>query len=136
MHLGQEDIPAAEARKLSGRRFIIGVSTHNISQARQAVLDGADYIGVGPLFKSATKPRDFVAGLQYAAEAAREIRILAVAIAGIDLKNVDSVLQTGIRAIAVTAAVLGSEDVAGAARAMKKKLTDFVRQPPTVAGLG
>jgi len=89
---------------------------------------------VGPTFKSDTKPRDFVAGLRYAAEAAREIRIPAVAIAGIDLKNVDSVLRTGIRAIAVTAAILGVDDIVSAARAIKKKLADFVPQPAIVEG--
>ncbi len=63
VHVGQDDLPAREVRKLIGRDKIVGVSTHNIEQAQQAVLDGADYIGVGPFFRSPTKPRDFVAGL-------------------------------------------------------------------------
>lgn len=123
VHLGQEDLPAAEARKLLGTRKIIGVSTHRIEQARRAVVDGADYIGVGPIFASSTKPRDFVAGLEYARQVAGEIRLPAVAIAGISSGNVDQVLATGIRAVAVTAAVAGCEDVRGAAAGLKRKLT-------------
>ena len=91
-------------------------------QARQAVLDGADYVGAGPMFRSATKPRDFVAGLEYAREVAAEIRIPAVAIAGITEENVDEVLATGIRVIAVTAAVCGCEDVEAAARRLKERI--------------
>ncbi|HEX8523515.1 MAG TPA: thiamine phosphate synthase, partial [Tepidisphaeraceae bacterium] len=85
-------------------------------------LDGADYIGVGPFFKSSTKPRDFVAGAEYARQAVEKIRIPAVAIAGITENNVEEVRATGIRAIAVTAAVLSCEDIRGAARRMKEKL--------------
>jgi thiamine-phosphate pyrophosphorylase len=122
VHLGQSDLPAAEARKLLGHRKIIGVSTHNLQQARQAVLDGADYLGVGPIFKSSTKPRDFVAGLEYAAAAAGEIRLPLVAIAGIGMENVSEVLATGVRAVAVTAAVLGCENVRAATEKLKKKM--------------
>ena len=121
VHVGQEDLPAVEVRKLLGSSKIVGVSTHRIEQARQAMLDGADYIGVGPMYRSPTKPRDFVAGLEYARQAAAEIRIPSVAIAGITEKNVDEVLSTGVRAIAVTAAVAGSQDVEGAARRLKNR---------------
>jgi thiamine-phosphate pyrophosphorylase len=122
VHLGQDDMPISDARRIMGNRKIIGLSTHNLSQARRAVTDGADYIGVGPIFKSATKPRDFVSGLEYAA-AVGPIDIPKVAIAGISLENVDQVLAAGISAVAVTAAVTGCEDVAGAAREIKRKLT-------------
>ena len=57
VHVGQGDLPAVEARKIIGNAKILGVSTHNIEQARRAMLDGADYIGVGPVFSSPTKPR-------------------------------------------------------------------------------
>lgn len=119
VHVGQDDLPAVEVRKLLGPSKIVGVSTHRIEQARQAVLDGADYIGVGPIFRSQTKPRDFVAGLEFARQAADNIRIPVVAIAGITEENADEVLATGVKAIAVTAAVVGSEDVEGAARRLK-----------------
>jgi thiamine-phosphate pyrophosphorylase len=122
VHVGQSDLPAAEVRKLLGRGKIVGVSTHNLDQARQAVRDGADYLGVGPFFRSPTKPRDFVAGPAYAKQVAEQIRIPAVAIAGITEANVDEVLATGLRAVAVTAAVAGADDPQSAARRLKQKL--------------
>jgi thiamine-phosphate pyrophosphorylase len=123
VHVGQGDLPAREARKLLGQGKIIGVSTHNVEQAKQAVLDGADYIGVGPVFRSSTKPRDFVAGLEYARQVAEGLpQIPAVAIAGIHAGNVDEVLSTGLRAVAVTSAVLSAPDVRTAAAELKRKL--------------
>jgi thiamine-phosphate pyrophosphorylase len=122
VHLGQDDLSVSQARQIVGQQKIIGVSTHNLPQARQAVEDGADYIGVGPIFKSPTKPRDFVAGLEYAAQAARDIAIPKVAIAGITAENVQQVLATGIKAVAVTAAVIGFNDVRAAAKKLKDRL--------------
>jgi len=122
VHVGQGDLPAAEVRKIVGSRLIVGVSTHDVAQAKQAVLDGADYIGVGPFFRSETKPRDFVAGPDYAKAVAKSIPIPAVAIAGITEDNVDQVLATGVKAIAVTAAVLGCKDIREAAERLKQKL--------------
>jgi thiamine-phosphate pyrophosphorylase len=119
VHVGQGDLPAAEVRKLLGREKIVGVSTHAIEQARRAVLDGADYVGVGPVFPSQTKPRDFTAGLEYARQAASEVGIPCVAIAGIAAENAAEVFATGVQAIAVTAAVVGCEGVEAAARRLK-----------------
>lgn len=119
VHLGQDDLPATEVRKLLGREKIIGVSTHSIEQARRAVLDGADYIGVGPVFPSKTKPRDFTAGLEYTRQAAAEISIPCVAIAGITAQNAAEVFATGVQAVAVTAAVVGCADVEAATRRLK-----------------
>ncbi len=128
VHVGQGDLPAREVRKLLGANKIVGVSTHEIAHAKQAVLDGADYVGVGPIFRSGTKPRDFVAGLDYARQVATDISIPALAIAGITLENVDSVLVTGVQAVAVTAAVVGAKDIRAAARRFKEKLaTDGAR---------
>ena len=123
VHVGQGDLPAREVRKLLGPDRVLGVSTHDVEQARRALLDGADYVGIGPVFRSPTKPRDFVAGLEVAREVALAVpQIPTVAIAGIDAGNVDEVLRTGVRAIAVTSAVLSAEDVRGAAAELKAKL--------------
>jgi thiamine-phosphate pyrophosphorylase len=123
VHIGQDDLPASDVRKLIGRDKILGVSTHNLDQAKQAVRDGADYIGIGPIFRSSTKPRDFLPGLPFASEiATANLPIPAIAIAGITLENVDEVIKSGIRAVAVTAAVLGAKDVRAAAAKFKEKL--------------
>ncbi len=100
------------------------MSTHGIEQAQQAVRDGADYIGVGPVFPSSTKPRNILPGLDYARQVARHIRIPAVAIAGITHSNVAEVRRTGIPAVAVTSAVTAADDVAAAAQSLKRALTD------------
>ena len=123
VHVGQDDLPATDVRKLLGRNKIIGVSTHNLDQAKQAVRDGADYIGIGPIFRSTTKPRDFLPGLPFAREIAdANLPIPAIAIAGITLDNVDEVIKSGIGAVAVTAAVLGAKDVRAATAEFKQKL--------------
>jgi thiamine-phosphate pyrophosphorylase len=128
VHVGQGDLPATEARKIVGRERIVGVSTHSIEQAKQAVLDGADYIGVGPVFASATKPREILPGLAYARQVAEQIKIPAIAIAGIDERNVDEVISAGLSRIAVTAAVTGCDEVRDAAVRLKSKLIGAERQ--------
>jgi thiamine-phosphate pyrophosphorylase len=119
VHVGQGDLPAVEARKIVGPDKLVGVSTHDIEQARRAVTDGADYVGVGPVFRSSTKAREILPGLEFAREVAREVSIPAVAIAGITEGNLEQVLETGVRAVAVTAAVAASEDPRAAAAGLK-----------------
>ena len=126
VHVGQTDIPAAEARKLLGSRKILGVSTHTIEQVKQARLDGADYVGVGPIYHSTTKPRADMAGrlpgLAFA-RAAAELEILpTVAIAGISAANAREVWETGVSALAVASAVTMSDDPATAVRALQMPL--------------
>ena len=129
VHVGQGDLPARRVRQLLGRDMIVGVSTHTVAQARQAVLDGADYVGVGPVFRSRTKPRDFLPGLGLAREVVRSIpQVPAVAIAGIDAGNVDEVLASGVRAVAVSSAVLGATDVRAAAAQLKRKFAGAATQ--------
>ncbi len=111
VHLGRSDISVRDARQMLGTHRIIGKSTHDVEQARQAAMEGADYIGVGPMFASQTKPRDFVAGVELARDVAREIRIPALAIGGITRENVDEVLATGIHGIALTRAIVGVKNV-------------------------
>lgn len=124
VHVGQQDLPAVEARKIVGNDRIVGVSTHNLEQARQAQLDGADYLGVGPVFVSSTKPRDFLPGLDYARQAAAEIPLPCIAIAGITEANLDQVLETGVSGVAVTAAVSACEDVRAVVVRMKRRISE------------
>jgi thiamine-phosphate pyrophosphorylase len=133
VHVGQTDLPCIEVRKLLGPDKLIGVSTHNVDQAKQARLDGADYIGVGPVFRSSTKTRDFLPGLPYAREAAEQIPLPTVAIAGITEQNADEVIATGVRAIAVTAAVAGCDDPRGATARLKQKLISRSSSSPVHA---
>ena len=105
VHLGQEDMSVFDARRVLGPKAMVGVSTHNLEQARQAVRDGADYIGVGPVFPSRTKDFAEHVGLQLLRDIASEISLPAFAIGGIDATNLDSVLSAGFHRVAVSAAV-------------------------------
>jgi len=122
VHVGQTDIPATEVRKLIGPDRILGVSTQRIEQARQAVLDGADYIGVGPIFTSTTKPKDALSGLDYARQIPREIAISAIAISGINSENLSQLLETGLESVAVSASVISSGDPKLATKELKARL--------------
>ena len=115
VHVGQGDLPAAEARKIVGPRGTVGVSTHAVEQVKQAKRDGADYVGVGPVFPSRTKPRDILPGLAFARAAAALDLLPTVAIAGITPANAAEVWATGVQAIAVTSAVTMSDDPAAVA---------------------
>jgi thiamine-phosphate pyrophosphorylase len=116
VHVGQEDLSVKDARAIIGPQALVGVSTHNIDQARAAVLDGANYLGAGPTFASRTKSFENFAGLDYLREAAGEIRLPTFAIGGISAKNVPEVLATGIPRVAVATAVTAAPNPGCAAR--------------------
>lgn len=125
VHLGQEDMPVRVARKLArqvGRRVWIGKSTHNLWQALEAVSEGADYIGIGPVFATPTKPNVRSVGLRFVKKAAMKIRIPWVAIGGIDLGNIRDVARAGAARVAVVRAIFAAEDPEGAARKLKQQL--------------
>lgn len=122
VHLGQDELQVADARRIVGANRLIGVSTHNIQQARQAVLDGANYIGVGPVFPSATKSFDSHVGLELVQEVANEIQLPAFAIGGINLDNAASVCQAGQIRIAVSHAIVGTSDPEKAAMEFRELL--------------
>jgi len=113
-----------DARRIVGPQTLIGVSTHNITQARQAVLDGADYLGVGPVFPSGTKAfsAEELAGLEYVQAAAAEIRLPWFALSGIDAENLSQVTAAGATRIAVSGAISRAADPAAAAADLQRRL--------------
>lgn len=117
VHVGPDDIPVAEARRILGPRKIVGASAATVGEARQAEADGADYVGVGSLFPTASKPD---AGEAIGPAALRPIKaavaIPVVAIGGITHANAADAIRAGADGIAVISAVMAAEDVAGAAR--------------------
>ncbi len=110
VHVGQEELTVADARRIVGPGRLIGVSTHSLIQARQAVLDGADYLGVGPTFPSSTKQFSEHTGTELVRAVAAEIRTPAFAIGGIGPNNAALVLAAGASRLAVSGAVLGAAD--------------------------
>ncbi|MEE8453055.1 MAG: thiamine phosphate synthase [Thermoguttaceae bacterium] len=122
VHVGQEELSVKDARSIVGPEALIGVSTHSIEQARQAVLDGANYIGIGPTFPSGTKRFEQFPGLELLKSVAAEIRLPAFAIGGITQENLPDVLATGIHRVAVGGAVAGADNPADAAQQMFTEL--------------
>jgi thiamine-phosphate pyrophosphorylase len=120
VHIGQDDLPLSEVRKLVGER-VIGLSTHSIAQAREAVALGADYIGVGPIFRTFTKKNvvDPV-GCRYLEEVAREIPLPFVPIGGIKEYNIGEVLSRGARTVCVVTGVTEAEDIEATVRKLDK----------------
>jgi thiamine-phosphate pyrophosphorylase len=119
VHLGQDDLPVSLARRL-WPGGLVGRSTHSLAQALAAQDEGADYIGVGPVFATPTKAGRSAVGLSLLGSVGgASLRIPWFAIGGIDGANVDAVLGAGARRIAVVRAVCGAADVAAAARELR-----------------
>ena len=120
VHVGQEDTPVAEARRIIGPGKLIGLSTHSPEQI--AAAEGVDYISVGPVWETPTKPGRPAVGLALVAEAARIARVPFFAIGGIDESNVNEVVAAGATRIAVVRAIRDAADPAAAARALRSAL--------------
>jgi thiamine-phosphate pyrophosphorylase len=122
VHLGRDDVSIKDARSIVGPDALIGLSTHTIEQARQAVLDGANYIGVGPTFPSGTKEFDQYPGLELLRAVAAEIRLPAFAIGGITPGNLSQVLSTGITRVALSGAIGSASDPTAVVHELLEKL--------------
>jgi thiamine-phosphate pyrophosphorylase len=118
VHLGQEDLPLREARKIMGKNAIIGISTHTVEQAVAAQRDGADYIGFGPIFHTTTKNAGNPLGTGMLSEVKKRVTVPVVAIGGITIGNIQAVLQAGADAVAVASAILIGD--------MEKNITAFM----------
>jgi thiamine-phosphate pyrophosphorylase len=122
VHLGQGDLPPALARRLLGPEKLIGRSTHALSQLREAVADGCDYVGVGPVNATPTKPGREPVGLDYVRQAAADSPIPCFAIGGIDASNLAAVQAVGCSRVAVVRAITAAPDPAAASRELLEML--------------
>ncbi len=116
VHLGQEDLPLKEARRMMGSRAIMGVSCQNYEQARRAERDGADYIGFGSVFRTLTKPDRSPMNLQLLRKAARDIRIPVFAIGGITPAHISNLRVLGVERFAVCRAICKARNIEEAVR--------------------
>lgn len=125
VHVGQADLPASVARGIMGPGRILGVSAETVAEAMAAQEDGADYLGVGPIFEArGTKPdAGLPLGLELIAEIRRHCRLPIVAIGGINAENARKVRDAGADAAAVISAVASADDIAQAARRLKRLLS-------------
>lgn len=123
VHLGQDDMPVKEARRIVGPDALIGVSTHNVEQLRQAIRDGASYVGVGPTFASGTKNFAELAGLDFVRQAATETNLPAFVIGGVNLETIGVAVAAGARRVAVSQAVCRADDPRAAAATLLHALS-------------
>lgn len=121
VHIGQDDMPLKNVRRLLGFQKIIGVSTHSVAEARLAEQEGADYLGIGPISATGSK-RDAQApkGIQLIRDIRKAVRIPCIAIGGITHDNVEEVVRAGADGAAVITAVVAADDMQAAAMEMKQ----------------
>ena len=123
LHIGQEDLPILMARQILGEYKIIGISTHSIEQARQAEKEGADYLAMGSIFATPSKPEAGPPkGTKIISQIKEVVRIPVVAIGGIDLDNAEETLKAGADGVAVMSAVFKERDMGLATRKLSQKI--------------
>lgn len=122
VHLGQQDIDLHSARHMLGEQAIIGNSTHKPEDAQSAMQNGADYVGVGPVFTTPTKPGRQAVGFEYVKWAAQNLTIPFFAIGGINSDNISEVVQAGATRVAVVRAIINTSSPESVAQNMKASL--------------
>ena len=129
LHIGQDDLPASAARRLLPSSTVLGVSTHDGRQARQALADGADYVAVGSIFPTGTKTGFQLVGPELVRNLRPEIPVPLVGIGGITLDNAEQVVQAGADGVAVISAVCAAPDPEAATRRLMERLARALRPP-------
>ncbi|MEK4852590.1 thiamine phosphate synthase [Paenibacillus sp. FSL H7-0756] len=125
IHVGQDDLPARLIREQLGEHKIIGVSAHNLTEARQAIADGADYLGIGPVYPTSSKDdAQAVRGTTVIEELRRSgLTIPVVGIGGITLENAPPVIRAGADGISIISAIAGAEDIRETTRRFAQLIT-------------
>lgn len=123
VHLGQQDIPVALARQILGPQRLVGRSTTNPAEMAQAIAEGADYIGVGPVYETPTKAGKASAGLEYIRYAVENASVPWYAIGGIDADNLPEVLAAGAQRVAVVRAVMQATNPLQTTQALLSQLS-------------
>lgn len=119
VHVGQDDLTVEQVRRLAGDRLIVGVSAHTVEQALAAQAGGADYLGVGAVFATATKSDAHVLPRETLAEICRAVDIPVVAIGGISADNLLQLAGTGVDGVALVSAIFSAPDIEGQCRRLR-----------------
>jgi thiamine-phosphate pyrophosphorylase len=122
VHIGQDDGSVAEARAATGGDLLVGKSTHSLEQAVAGEEEGADYIGVGPLYATPTKPDYVPVGLPLIAQVKARVKIPQFCIGGVKLENLESVIAAGADRVVVVSGILQAADISAYCRALRQKL--------------
>ena len=117
LHLGQQDIPLFYARKILGPNRLIGISVNTIAEAQSAEKEGADYLGVGPVYFTSSKDKlPTTLGLEGLRAIREKVRVPILAIGGITFQNAGAVISSGADGVAVISAIMGEEDISKATK--------------------
>lgn len=125
LHVGQDDLPMLKARELLGPDKIIGVSARTLAEALLAQEQGADYLGVGAIFKTSTKTDALEVSLEQLESIKKAVSIPVVAIGGINLENVQQVMATGVDGVSVVSAILAQDNISMAAKQLRESLSGY-----------
>lgn len=126
VHLGQNDIPILFARKLMGKDKIIGATTKTVEQAKKAVQEGADYLGVGAIYPTTTKVKTVITEVSILNHICNTVEISVIAIGGLNKDNCDILKESPIHGIAVVSAIMKAEDPEKAASELKSKVLSII----------
>ncbi|MCP4707518.1 MAG: thiamine phosphate synthase, partial [Planctomycetes bacterium] len=124
VHLGQDDMPVQQARKILSSNKLVGKSTHNLDEVKHAINESPDYLAAGSIFPSPTKPSVTQSGLQLIENTRDIYKGPLIAIGGITIENAHNVIQAGATGIAVCSAVIGSDNPITAISILKSGLSD------------
>ena len=127
VHVGQEDMEASKVREKVGPDMIIGVSAHNVEEARRAVSNGADYLGVGAVFSTSTKDDVDVLSKETLKDICLAVDVPVVAIGGINQDNILELKGTGVDGVAVVSAIFSSENIVETCKKLRKLSEEMVR---------
>ena len=127
VHIGQEDMAAADVRRIIGKDMILGVSAQTVEQAKKAEKDGADYLGVGAVFPTSTKSDAADVPYDTLKEICAAVKIPVVAIGGIKRENIEKLSGSGISGIAVVSAIFAAEDIENECRILKEITSNAVK---------
>ncbi len=122
VHLGQEDVPLMQARKMVGKKVLIGISCQTLAHAQKAQREGADYIGFGSVFKTMTKPDRYPMNIRLLKQVVKNIKIPVFAIGGINLENVRNLKDAGVSRFAVCRAISRHKNVSKAVQQFKMNM--------------
>lgn len=129
LHLGQSDLPIRQARRILGKNKIIGISCHNLIQALKAQVEGADYISIGPVFRTQVKPDLKSINLKLIKMIKKRIKLPLFAIGGINHSNINRVFSSGIQGIALCRAICCAKDVKQATLELRNLINDSKDYP-------
>jgi thiamine-phosphate pyrophosphorylase len=125
LHIGNDDLPIEIARDLLGTKKLLGYSASSLKEAQYGEKAGADYLGVGAVFPTDTKKNVDRVSLEELKNIKEKVNIPVVGIGGINIENVHQVLETGVDGIAVVSAILGKDNITGAAAELKRTITGY-----------